>query len=117
MTPEIVLVKSSAARMSALAGLIVGIVKYLCLKKDRVAHSCVTSVGDIDLRGTDNDPKHCQRKNHWQCGEPTILILLEQDVLQPCIRVVRMGWRYNHAVSTNMHTRILWASFEMVVTC
>ena len=39
-TPAIVLVKSSAAWMSALAGVTMGIVKYLCLKKT-VLQTCV----------------------------------------------------------------------------
>jgi hypothetical protein len=46
ITPAIVFVKSSAARMSALASVIVGIVKYLCLKKT-VLQTCVWQVSEI----------------------------------------------------------------------
>ncbi len=70
ITPEIASVKSLAARMSASAGVIVGIVKYLCLKKDRVANLCVTSIGDIDLMASIMIPSIANVETTGSVGSP-----------------------------------------------
>jgi hypothetical protein len=49
MVPAIASTSLSASKMRAMLGVIVGIVRYLCLKKHRIADAIAAGVGDVNL--------------------------------------------------------------------
>ena len=75
-TPAMAAVKLSAASMSASAGVMVGMVRYLCLKSTVLqVRVCLVSL----IPGSDNGPMHFQCRTHWLCAEPMSHGSLGQD--------------------------------------